>query len=171
MMTLLAAFLEIVRDWNSTFPRKRSSRRALRQAVGSLVCLGRRTLSRIIWTNGGQNRSWGSEYFLHSRCRWEPQQLFAPILKRALPYCTGRYIGVAADDTRLHKTGRCIEQAFFQRVVSATIIGPFPVLYFGPPYLIDNQHHPVSFLPFCLLPFFASILPGLARASSGLIIE
>jgi hypothetical protein len=83
--------------------------------VGSLVCLGRRTLSRIIWTNGDQQRSWGSEYFLHSRCRWEPQRLFTPILKRALPYCTGRYIGVAADDTRLHKTGRCIEQAFFQR--------------------------------------------------------
>jgi len=114
-MMLLTAFLEIVRDWRTTFPRKRSARRALRQAVGSLVCLGRRTLSRIIWTNGDQQRSWGSEYFLHSRCRWEPQRLFTPILRRALPYCTGRYIGVAADDTRLHKTGRCIEQAFFQR--------------------------------------------------------
>ncbi len=89
--------------------------RAIRQAMGSLVCLGRRTVSRIIWTNGGEKRSWGAEYFLHSRCRWEPQQLFAPILKRALPYCTGRYIGVAADDTRLHKTGRCIQQAYFQR--------------------------------------------------------
>jgi hypothetical protein len=77
--------------------------------------LGRRTVSRIIWTNGGEQRSWGAEYFLHSRCRWQPQQLFAPILERALPFCSGRYIGVAADDTRLHKTGRCIQQAFFQR--------------------------------------------------------
>jgi hypothetical protein len=77
--------------------------------------LGRRTVTRIIWTNGGEQRSWGAEYFLHSRCRWEPQQLFAPILKQALPFCTGRYIGVACDDTRLRKTGRCIPQAFFQR--------------------------------------------------------
>jgi len=114
-MTLLNTFLEIVSGWHVVFPQQRSSMRAIRQALGSLVCLGRRTVSRIIWTNGGEQRSWGSEYFLHSRCRWKPQQLFDPILERALPFCTGRYIGVAADDTRLHKTGRCIRQAFFQR--------------------------------------------------------
>jgi hypothetical protein len=114
-MTLLETFLGIVRGWRMVFPQKRSSMRAIRQALGSLVCLGRRTVSRIIWTNGGEQRSWGAEYFLHSRCRWDPQQLFAPILEQALPFCTGRYVGVAADDTRLHKTGRCIQQAFFQR--------------------------------------------------------
>jgi len=114
-MTLLSAFLEVVQEWASIFPQERSSLRAIRQGLGSLVCLGRRTVTRIIWTNGHQNRSWGSEYFLHSRCRWKPQDLFTPILKRALPHCHGRYIGVAADDTRLHKTGRCIEQAFYQR--------------------------------------------------------
>lgn len=114
-MTLLAAFLDIVRDWHCAFPQQRSAVRAIRQALGSLICLGRRTLTRIIWTNGGQDRSWSAEYFLHSRCRWQPQQLFTPILERALPFCTGRYIGVAADDTRLHKTGRCIQQAFYQR--------------------------------------------------------
>ncbi len=114
-MTLLETFLEIVRSWRTVFPQERSCRRAIRQALGSLVCLGRRTVSRIIWTNGGEQRSWGAEYFLHSRCRWEPQKLFTPILERALPFCTGRYIGVAADDTRLHKTGRCIQQAYFQR--------------------------------------------------------
>lgn len=114
-MTLLGTFLEIVCDWRTVFPQARSSRRAILQGLGSLVCLGRRTLTRIIWTNGGQDRSWGSEYFLHSRCQWQPQQLFTPILERALPFCTGRYIGIAADDTRLHKTGRCIQQAFYQR--------------------------------------------------------
>jgi len=114
-MTLLAAFIDIVRDWHAVFPQQRSAVRAMRQALGSLVCLGRRTLTRIIWTNGGQHRSWGAEYFLHSRCRWQPQRLFTPILERALPFCTGRYIGVAADDTRVHKTGRCIQQAYYQR--------------------------------------------------------
>ncbi len=114
-MTLLAAFMEMVRDWRSVFPQERSCQRAMRQALGSLVCLGRRTLTRIIWANGGENRSWGAEYFLHSRCRWQAQELFAPILRRALPFCTSRYIGIAADDTRLHKTGRCIQQAFYQR--------------------------------------------------------
>jgi hypothetical protein len=114
-MTLLGAFLDIVQGWSEVFPQRRSFERALRQALGGLVCLGRRTISRIIWTNGRQQLSWASEYFLHSRCQWDPQKLFSPILKRALPWCSGNYIGVAIDDTRLHKTGRMIQQAFFQR--------------------------------------------------------
>jgi hypothetical protein len=114
-MTLLGAFLDIVQGWADVFPRKRSFERALRQGLGGLVCLGRRTISRIIWTNGKQKLSWASEYFLHSRCQWDPQKLFSPILKQALPWCSGNYIGVAIDDTRLHKTGRMIQQAFFQR--------------------------------------------------------
>lgn len=114
-MTLLAAFLDIAAGWRSVFPQSRTFQRAVRQALGSLVCLGRRCLSRIIWTNGGQHRSWGAEYFLHSRCEWQPQELFRPILERALAYCPGRLVGVAVDDTRLPKTGRCIQQVFYQR--------------------------------------------------------
>ena len=97
------------------FPQQRTFERALRQATGALVCMGRRCLSRIIWTNGGHTRSWSAEYFLHSRCRWEPQELFRPILKRALAFCPQRLVGVALDDTRLRKTGRSIPQAFYQR--------------------------------------------------------
>lgn len=114
-MTLLAAFVDLTAEWRSVFPQRRSFERAVRQALGSLVCLGRRCLSRIIWTNGGQHRSWSAEYFLHSRCRWQPQQLFQPVLRRALAYCPGRLVGVAVDDTRLRKTGRSIQQAFYQR--------------------------------------------------------
>jgi hypothetical protein len=114
-MTLLACFLDIVAAWGTVFPQPRSYLRAVRQALGGLVCLGRRTLSRIIWTNGGQHKDWRADYFLFSRCQWDPAALFAPILLRALAYCPGRYIGVAIDDTRLHKTGACIQQAFVQR--------------------------------------------------------
>src|SRR6266516_2649792 len=113
--TLLAAWLTIVAPWRAVFPQQRTWQRAVRQALGSLVCLGRRCLSRILWTWGGQQRSWSAEYFLHSRCQWEPQELFRPILKRALEYCPQRLVGVALDDTRLRKTGRCIPQAFYQR--------------------------------------------------------
>jgi hypothetical protein len=114
-MSLLTELLAIIQDWRSVFPQQRTSSRAVRQALGSLVCLGRRCLSRIIWTNGGQHRSWSAEYFLHARCQWEPQQLFRPILRRALPWCPSRLVGVALDDTRLRKTGRSIPQAFYQR--------------------------------------------------------
>ncbi len=112
---LLTKFLEIVDDWREVFPQARSCRRAVRQALGSLVCLGRRTVSRIIWTNGGAQRSWSGEYFLYSRCQWDSQQLFPPILKRGLAFNPGRLVGVAVDDTRLKKTGRCIPQASYHR--------------------------------------------------------
>jgi hypothetical protein len=114
-MSLLAEFLAIVQDWRAVFPQQRTFQRGVRQGLGSLVCLGRRCLTRIIWTNGGQNRSWSAEYFLHSRCQWEPQQLFQPIVQRALAHCPQRLVGVAIDDTRLRKTGRAIPQAFYQR--------------------------------------------------------
>jgi hypothetical protein len=114
-MTLLDAFLAIVAPWRAVFPQQRTYRRAVRQSLGSLVCLGRRCLSRVIWTTGGSQRSWSAEYFLHARCEWQPQRLFEPILERALPYCRGRLVGVALDDTRLRKTGRSIPQAFWQR--------------------------------------------------------
>ena len=114
-MSLLAEFLAIVQDWRDVFPQRRTFQRGVRQALGSLVCLGRRCLTRIIWANGGQNRSWSAEYFLHSRCQWEPQQLFQPILQRALAHCPQRLVGMAIDDTRLRKTGRAIPQAFYQR--------------------------------------------------------
>jgi len=113
--TLLATWLEIVAPWREVFPQARTWRRAVRQGLGSLVCLGRRGLSRIIWTNGGQDRSWSAEYFLHSRCTWDPQALFHPILTRALPCCRGRLVGMAVDDTRLRKTGHCIPQAAYHR--------------------------------------------------------
>jgi DDE superfamily endonuclease len=114
-MSLLAAFLSLTAGWRDVFPQQRTFQRAVRQAVGSLVCLGRRCLTRIIWTNGGENKSWSAEYFLHSRCQWEPQELFRPILKQALAYCPSRLVGVAIDDTKLRKTGRCIPQVFYQR--------------------------------------------------------
>jgi hypothetical protein len=112
---LLATFLDIVGPWRAVFPQQRTWRRGVRQALGSLVCLGRRCLSRIIWTNGGQDRSWSAEYFLHSRSSWDAQALFQPIWERALPFCRGQLVGVAVDDTRLRKTGRCIQQAAYHR--------------------------------------------------------
>jgi hypothetical protein len=114
-MTLFAAWSEIVADWAPSFPQLRTAQRAVRQALGALVCVGRRCLSRIIWTQGRQQRSWSSEYFLHAPCRWDPQTLFAGIWRRALPYGSGRLVGVAVDDTRLRKTGRAIPQARYHR--------------------------------------------------------
>src|SRR5260370_21287196 len=69
----------------------------------------------MIWDKGGVHKGWGGDYCFFSRSKWNPAQLFPPILQRAPPWCPGRYIGVAIDDTRLRKTGARIPQAFYQR--------------------------------------------------------
>jgi hypothetical protein len=113
--TLLECWLEIVRPWRVVFAQQRTFLRAVRQGLGSLLCLGRSTLSRIIWTTGREQKSWSGEYFLHSRVEWDPHALFEPMVREALRYCPGRLVGVAVDDTRLKKTGRAIPQAQYHR--------------------------------------------------------
>lgn len=114
-MTLLHAWLEITADWRKAFCQERTAVRAIRQGLGSLVCLGRRTVTRILWASGRHRKPWQAEYHLFERAPWDPQELFKPIMQQALPLCKGRLVGVAIDDTKLHKTGRCISQAFYQR--------------------------------------------------------
>lgn len=114
-MTLLEVFVEIVSEWKEVFPQARTAKRALCQALVSLICLGRRTLTRIIWSAGNQDKSWSSEYFLYSRSSWSADQLFAPITNRALGFCRGRLLGVVIDDTSIKKTGKKIRQAFLSR--------------------------------------------------------
>jgi hypothetical protein len=112
---LLQAWLAITAQWSGVFRRRRTVLRARRQALGSLLCLGRSTLSRIIWTTGREQNSWSGEYFLHSRAAWNPHALFEPMVRESLQYCPGRLIAVAVDDTRLKKTGRAILQAQYHR--------------------------------------------------------
>lgn len=114
-MTLLRTLVDILQDWSYVFPQERTCRRAIAQALGTLTAFGRRTLSRAIWAQGHQHEDWSADYKLHARCRWRVTDLFKPILKRALPWCRGRYVAVAIDDTRLRKTGRKIPTASYGR--------------------------------------------------------
>ena len=114
-MTLLAHFLLLLAQWQPLFSQQRTWQRAVAHAFGTLVCLGRRTLTRILWTNGRQHCSWGQDYLFYSRSPWDPQSLFLPLLRQALAFCPNRFVGVAVDDTRLRKTGRSIPQASYHR--------------------------------------------------------
>jgi hypothetical protein len=111
---LLAALLGILAAWRPAFAQRRLHRRAVAQALGTLVGFGRRTLSRAIWALGHQQQDWSADYKLHSRAQWKSELLFQPVVEKALPLCRGGYIAAAIDDTRLHKTGRRIHTAFYQ---------------------------------------------------------
>jgi hypothetical protein len=112
---LVPALLKILEGWYPAFSQRRSGQRAIRQAVGSLLALGRRTLSRSLWALGRQNRDWSADYRLHARAGWDAGELFQPVLEHSLPLCPGPFVAVAMDDTRIHKTGRKILSAFYQR--------------------------------------------------------
>ena len=112
---LLSALVEILQDWLPAFPQSRSGRRAIQQALGTLVALGRRTLSRALWALGKQHLDWSADYKLHGRTTWKADALFQPIVNRALPLCAGPYVVIAMDDTNIRKTGRQILTAFYQR--------------------------------------------------------
>ncbi len=60
-------------------------RRAVRQGLGPGLP-GPPHLAHYLDQRGEQN-SWSADYFLHERCKWRPQELFAPVWKRALGFC------------------------------------------------------------------------------------
>ena len=113
--TLLATLLQILRDWIPVFAQSRSGERAVEQALGALLAMGRRTLSRSLWALGRQDQDWSADYKLHSRACWPAQNLFQPILQQAARLCDESLLVVAMDDTRIRKTGRKILTAFYQR--------------------------------------------------------
>lgn len=112
---LLRILLELLAGWRPAFSQGRCHRRAMAQALGALTSFGRRTVSRCICALGHQQQDWSADYKLHARAAWKPNDLFQPVLEKALPFCGGRYVIAAVDDTRLHKTGRHIQSAFYQR--------------------------------------------------------
>jgi hypothetical protein len=112
---LLRVLLELLEAWRPAFSQSRSHRRAMTQSLGALTSFGRRTVSRALCALGQQQQDWSADYRLHARADWKPSRLFQPVLDKALPLCGGRYVVAAVDDTRLHKTGRHIQSAFYQR--------------------------------------------------------
>jgi hypothetical protein len=112
---LLTRFLSLVSLWRPVFRQERSFRRALRQALGSLIVVGTATLTRILAGLGLDQQDWSADYRLQARSEWEEQALFDALLPAALAHCPGRVVPVALDDTRLQKTGKCIPTTFYQR--------------------------------------------------------
>jgi hypothetical protein len=112
---LLTRFLALVCLWRPVFRQERSFRRALRQAVGALLVIGSATLTRILAGLGLDQQDWSADYKLHARADWEEQALFDALLPSALAHCSGSFVPIALDDTRLRKTGKRIPTSFWQR--------------------------------------------------------
>lgn len=114
-MDLLVNFLIILSYWKETFNRTRTFNRALCHAISSLCAVGRHTITNLITFSGKVNSDWSAEYKLFSRSKWDLRQLFRPIIQQSLFLFEAGNIFVAIDDTKLKKTGKKIQSAFWQR--------------------------------------------------------
>lgn len=103
------------RGWRSAFPGTRTHHRAIEHALALPCVLGRRTISRTLSALGRSDRDWSADYKMFSRCQWQPDKLFDPVIDEYLERYKKAPIVAAIDDTKLRKTGRKINGASWHR--------------------------------------------------------
>jgi hypothetical protein len=103
------------RGWRLAFPTTRTHHRAMQHAMALPCVLGRRTITRTLCALGRSEQDWSADYKLFSRCRWQAEQLFQPVLDEHLQRYPQGPIFVAVDDTKLRKTGKKIPGTGWQR--------------------------------------------------------
>jgi DDE superfamily endonuclease len=115
-VTLAAQYLSTLDiAWKDVFADRRTHRRAMEHALAWPSAMGDRTISQDICMLGRSQKDWSADYRLYSRSRWNEQQLFEPIIEEYLNrYPTGPVV-MPIDDTKIHKTGKHIPGASWQR--------------------------------------------------------
>jgi len=103
------------RGWRGVFSHRRTQDRAIEHAIALPCVLGRRTISRTLCALGRSDRDWTADYRMFSRCDWEAERLFDPVIDEYLDRFRKGPIRVAIDDTKLRKTGRKIPGVGWQR--------------------------------------------------------
>ncbi len=113
-MDLLRTLFIILEMWRPTFCKKAAFKRAKTMALACLCCYGRKTITSMAIFLGKSNKIPIADYKFFSRNTWDVQDLFNPIFLEATKYCQDKYICVAADDTKIHKSGKKIPYASWQ---------------------------------------------------------
>src|SRR5260370_1467041 len=103
------------RGWRLAFAQARTHERAVEHALASVCVLGRRTISRSLGALGRSDCDWSADYRMFSRARWQPERLFDPVIDEYLERYPKGPVVAAIDDTKLHKTGKKIPGAGWQR--------------------------------------------------------
>ena len=101
--------------WNPVFSQTRTLERAIEHALAMPSVLGCRTISRTICALGRSSQDWSADYKMFSRSVWDQKDLFNPVIEHYLLRYPNGPIPVAGDDTKLHKTGKKIKSASWQR--------------------------------------------------------
>lgn len=107
-MNLLKALFSILSMWRSAFCKEEAFIRAKELAIACLCASGRKTITSLCIFLGRCFKLPIADYKFYSECKWNVEDLFNPILAKAIQYTKDDYICVAADDTRIRKTGKKI---------------------------------------------------------------
>ena len=108
---------DLFRSWASVFSQDRSSDRAVKLAIGLLLGMGKRTITRSLCFHGEDQEDWSADYKLFSRSPWDEQALFEEIVPQLVEsgHLKPGIVAVAWDDTAVPRSGKKIKSAQWMR--------------------------------------------------------
>lgn len=112
---LLAEWLKLVAQWEGVFSQERVWHRARRLALGLVVGLGLRTITRALGAVGREQKPWSSDYRVFSRSPWRTRALFSAIVDEAVALSGEGPLVVAGDYTHLVRSSRKVKAAHWTR--------------------------------------------------------
>jgi hypothetical protein len=113
-MNLLNTLLMIFALWRPVFCKNAAFIRAKELAFACLCASGKKTIASMAIFLGRSYKFPIADYKFYSDCKWNVDDLFDPILGLASQLIEEEYVIVAADDTKIHKTGKKIPFAGWQ---------------------------------------------------------
>jgi hypothetical protein len=113
-MNLLNTLLMVFALWRPVFCKNAAFIRAKELAFACLCASGKKTIASMAIFLGRSYKFPIADYKFYSDCKWNVDDLFDPILGLASQFVEGEYVIVAADDTKIHKTGKKIPFAGWQ---------------------------------------------------------
>jgi len=113
-MNLLKALLMILSMWRTAFCKQAAFLRSKELAFACLCSCGRKTITSMAIFLGRGHKLPITDYKFYSEYKWNVEDLFNPILGLATQSIGGKYVSFAADDTKIHKTGKKIPFACWQ---------------------------------------------------------
>lgn len=113
---LLAEWLKLVARWEEVFSQERLFHRARRLALGLVVGLGLRTITRALSAVGRDQEPWSSDYRVFSRSPWTVRALFGPVVDECLALLPpSSALIVAGDYTHVVRAGRKVKGTHWMR--------------------------------------------------------